>query len=373
MQENIFIAKAITYRILSMLITFTVVYLFTRNFPLTTGAMVLIEVLKTAWYYSYDKIWYRLGYLSLSLCGEKEIGIRGGYPLIPIPKKAKGFVSLMRPLTMLGGFVAGFFLVLLASFYYNIQPSTNLAFLVGTIFALTHAASQTVNQVIKEEIEIDRINKPYRPIVKGIITRKEGIVFSIALFSISIAMSFLVSQIFLFWILVIAFFSVFYSAPPFRIKKIFVLNNVWQGVARGFLPVVAVFSIFSTSFPPPFAIAFGVTIAIWIVGGQASKDIDDIDGDKRYGIRNFFTVLSKKNALRLMLSIMLFSFVILNCLIWLQALPMNMILLNVLLLPSFGIIHFNKKSTIAENNTGWVLFYSTIGLWYILPVFFLSF
>lgn len=367
MFSKILVVKAIGYRIFSILITFIVTYLFTRDLPTTTGITVVVAILGTVGYYFYDLVFDKLGYITAK---SKEIeGIKGGYPLIPLSEKLKGLVALMRPLTMTGGFIAGFFLVVLASYYYNTPFTWNLAFLVGMILALVHAGAQTANQVVKEEIEIDRINKPYRPIVREIIKREEGIIFCISLFTISIAMCFFVSPKFLLWILVISFFSIFYSAPPLRVKKIFILNNLWQGVARGLLPVVAVFSIFSSSlFPPFFAIALGSVIGMWVVGGQSSKDIDDIEGDKQFGIRNFFTVLGEKNALKLMLIIMICSFTVLDFYIAFGILPVTMLALNMLIIPSLGITHFlNKKITITENNIGWALFYSTIGLWYILP------
>ena len=367
MFKRLFVAKAIGYRIFSILITFIVTYLFTRDLPITTGITVVVAIIGTVGYYFYDLVFDKLGYITAKT---KEIeGIKSGYPLIHLSEKLKGFVALMRPLTMTGGFIAGFFLVILASYYYNTPFTWNLAFLVGMILALVHAAAQSANQVIKEEIEIDRINKPYRPVVRGIIKREEGLIFCTVLFTISIAMSFFVGKIFFFWLSIIAFFSVFYSAPPLRIKKIFVLNNAWQGVARGLLPVVAVFSIFSSSlFPPLFAIALGTVIAIWVTGGQSSKDIDDIKGDRKFDIRNFFTVLGEKSALKVMLIIMICSFTVLDFYIAFGILPVSMLALNMLIIPSFGITHFlNKKITITENNIGWALFYSTIGLWYILP------
>jgi len=39
-----------------------------------------------------------------------------------------------------------------------------------------------------------------------------------------------------------------------------------------------------------------------------------------------------------------------------------------LVFPSFGIVRsLNKKATLAENNYGWVMFYGTMSLWFVLP------
>lgn len=366
MPAKLLATKAITYRLLSMLITFSVVYIFTRSLPLTTGATAAIEILKTMWYYLYDSIWDRLGFVTIKA---KEVGgIKEGYPLVPLPEKAKGFIALMRPLTMTGGLLAGFFLVMLASYYYNIPLSLPLALLTGICLAILHGASQALNQAAKEEIEIDKINKPYRPVVKGIITPEEAMLFSVILFLIAAVLAFAIKPIFIVGITTIAFFSIFYTLPPLRMKRRFVLNNIWQGIARGFLPPVAVFSIFSPHFFDILPVALGTIIALWITGLQSAKDIGDSEGDKKFGIRNFFTVLGEKKALKVMGVLMIFSFVVLNAFIYLEYLPTSMLPLNILAIPSFGIIHFlNKSSELTENNCGWLLFYGTMGLWYIFP------
>lgn len=365
MPAKLLATKAITYRLLSMLITFSVVYTFTRSLPLTTGATAAIEILKTVWYYIYDSIWDRLGFITVKA---KEVGgIKEGYPLVPLPEKAKGFIALMRPMTMTGGILAGFFLVILASSYYNIPLSLSLALLTGICLAILHAASQALNQAAKEEIEIDKINKPYRPVVKGIITPEEAMLFSVILFLIAAVLAFAIKPIFIIGISTIAFFSIFYTLPPLRMKRRFVLNNIWQGIARGFLPPVAVFSIFSPHLDI-LPVALGIIIALWIMGLQSAKDVDDIEGDKEFGIRNFFTVWGEEKALNVMGILMVFSFVVLNVFVYLEYLPVSMVPLNILAVPSFGIIHFlNKSSQLTENNVGWILFYGTVGLWYIFP------
>ena len=363
MPAKILATKAITYRLLSMLITFSVVYIFTRSLPLTTGATAAIEILKTVWYFLYDSIWDRLGFVTIKVGGIKE-----GYPLVPLPEKAKGFIALMRPMTMTGGLVAGLFLVMLASYYYNIPFSLSLALLTGICLAILHAASQALNQAAKEEIEIDKINKPYRPVVKGIITPEEAMLFSVILFLIVAVIAFAIKPIFIIGITIIAFFSIFYTLPPLRMKRRFILNNVWQGIARGFLPPVAVFSIFSPHLDI-LPVALGIIIALWILGLQSAKDIGDVEGDKKFGIRNFFTVLGEEKALKVMGILTVFSFVVLNAFIYLQYLPISFLPLNILAVPSFGIIHFlNKSSELTENNVGWILFYGTMSLWYIFPV-----
>ena len=299
-------------------------------------------------------------------------GIRYIYPLTPLPIKTKAFVALTRPLTAIGGFVAGMALTLFASLYFHASFSIFTAILVGFCLSILHGAAQALNQCLTEEIEIDRINKPYRPLVQGIITQGEAQFFVAVLFAIALAIAWFIKPIFVIWIGVIMFFSIFYTMPPLRVKRYFILSNVWQGIARGYLPVVGVFSIYNSHFSL-FASAFGFVVGMWITGGQASKDVGDIEGDRKYGIHTLFTVMSLDDALDSMLVTMVASFFFLLLFICIDILPLSFTLLLVLIVPSYAIVHVMDRSTrLAENNYGWLIFYSTLALWYLLPALILT-
>ena len=91
----------------------------TRDILITTGTTAVVEVLKTIWYYSYDKIWNWLGYLPLKANDiEVKKNVKDHRRPIIIGERISGFVDLMRPFTMVGGLIAGFFLTLLGSKVY---------------------------------------------------------------------------------------------------------------------------------------------------------------------------------------------------------------------------------------------------------------
>ena len=358
-------AKAVSYRIISTLITFFVVYAFTRSFPTTTVATVLIEALKTLWYYCYDGLWCKFGYLSVS--GKSIRGIKGAYPLIPISERVKGYVALCRPLSVFVGLLAGVFLYALASAYYNAAFSWRAAAALGLTLGVMHAAAQACNQIVLEEIAIDAINKPYRPLVRGVISLRGARIFTACLFAATLLMALCISKSFAAYMAIIAFFSIFYTAPPLRAKRYFLINNAWQGVARGLLPPLAVFSVFSGLKPDAFPLALGSVIAVWLTGGQAAKDFGDVEGDRRFGIKNFFTVLGDRAPLA-MLAFMLAAFALTNAYVLTGVFPPGFAAMNVLILPSVSIVKcLNRTSSFMENNLGWVLMYGTLGLWYLMP------
>ncbi|MHC1636488.1 MAG: UbiA family prenyltransferase, partial [Candidatus Methanospirareceae archaeon] len=361
MVDRILFTKAVIYRVLSAIFTFIIVYALTKELPIATSVTIILALFSTVWYYLYDKIWNWLGYISIDL---DRVGIRYNYPNVPLPEKFKAFVALSRPLTVIGAFIVGFFFTYLAIFYYKTSAPAYLPFMVGTCLAILHVASQALNQSIKEEIEIDKINKPYRPIVKGLITPEEGKIYATCAYVASLLLGFVIGFYFFLWLLVIAFFSIFYTLPPLRVKRFFLVNNLWQGIARGLLPAVAIFSIFNPT-PDIFAIAIGTVITIWLTGCQSSKDIADIEGDKKFGIKTLFTVLDIEKAKIVIASFIILSFTLLNIFIFvLNTIPLSMSLLNILLIPSFGVVKLlEKPSKVTENNLAWPLMYATLALW----------
>lgn len=294
-------------------------------------------------------------------------GIKETYPLLPFPLKIKGYMRLVRPFTLLGAWISGFFLDILF-----LKPNSDIlhAFFIGSVLALLQAGGQTLNQAIHEEVEIDKINKKMRPTVVGTISLIEAKVASFLLFLSGISLAFHLNLTYGLFSMLIAFFAVAYTAPPFRMKKRFFLNNLWQGVARGLLPAIYVASVHGQY--ASLATLYGIVLAIWVTGLQGSKDFGDEVGDKKFNIKTFPVVLGRRRALKLMTILMLLSFWCMNLFIYFQLLPSSFLVLNVLTIPSILVIYSLLKQIkfkYAENNLGWVGFYGTLGLFYILPSF----
>ena len=289
-----------------------------------------------------------------------------------IGERIRGFFDLMRPFTILGGLTAGFFLTMLASKVYGVPFDFPLALFVGVILGLLQGASQTLNQSIQEELEIDKISgkAKYRPTGRGIISLNEGKIFATILYVAAIACAFFIKPLFGVFISIIAFFGVFYTLPPIRAKRFFLVSNMWQGIARGMLPIFAVFSIFGNPFTS-LSVSLASVIGVWMVGAQASKDHgDDVKGDSRYGIQTFFVRLSENQGLYLMGVFMGTAFVLLAIFTSLNLLPPIFLLLLILVIPSVLILYFLKHNCVAhllENDAGWVSMYLSLALWYILP------
>lgn len=298
----------------------------------------------------------------------KNFGITKGYPnLRRIRGKLADFFALCRPFTLLGAWMAGFFLDILFS-----KPNIDFlhSFLVGMVLALLQAGGQACNQSLREEVEIDKINKKlYRPTVSGRMSLNEAKVISAFLFLAGISLAFLMNLNYGLFSVLIAFFAVAYTTPPFRMKKHFFLNNLWQGIARGFLPALYVASAYPEY--TRLAVPYGLILLSWVTFFQGSKDITDIKGDQAYNIKTLPVVLGKQGALKFMMIGGIFSYLALICFCLLSILPYRFLALVSLFPLSCIIVYSLKreiKSSLFENSLGWICFYSNLALFYVLPV-----
>jgi len=299
-----------------------------------------------------------------------KFGILQRYPnLRKLSERIAAYSALCRPFTLLGAFLSGFSMDIMFSRLQYGYFSLFHAIQLGLTLAFLQAGGQAMNQSIAEEVEIDRLNgKTYRPTVDGRITLKQAQITSIFLYLAGIFLASQMSSAYGLFSILIAFFAAGYTLPPLRVKKRFLLNNVWQGVARGMLPVVYV----ALAYPEYLSLAlpYGLVLAIWVTGNQTSKDFGDEVGDRTYGIKSLPVMLGPRKALVFMGVLTLCAFGLLNLLIYTRLLPSAFIWINLLSIPStlilYGLMR-GLKFKYAENNLSWTCFYGTLGLWYILP------
>jgi 4-hydroxybenzoate polyprenyltransferase len=148
---------------------------------------------------------------------------------------------------------------------------------------LVNAGSNVLNQVYDEDI--DRVNKPGRPIPRGTITRDEALSLAWLLYFIAFFRAALTLRgpYFLLILLLIGF-TYAYSVPPLRLKERLWTANITIALARGMVGFVAAWCIFGNPFNPlPWII--GGIMAVFLVGAMTTKDFTDMEGDRRYGAR----------------------------------------------------------------------------------------
>jgi len=148
-----------------------------------------------------------------------------------------------------------------------------------------------------QDINIDKINMPFRPLQSGRVTLSEARTFSFLLYVGGLLLA--LSLGFNFFALFLLFFvlTVFYSVPPISLQRRGVLSNFTMAIVFVFIPAVtgAVFVYGLVNFSVFFWMAI---LCLTILFGFCliMKDFKDIRGDKRHGKKTFVVRVSLKNA-----------------------------------------------------------------------------
>lgn len=292
-----------------------------------------------------------------------------------LSEKVRGIIDLVRPFTLLPALMAGIFISMMPILLNGENPLAywDTMIYIGVTLALLQGAGQVINQSHPEEVKIDKMNeKDYRPIPKGILSKEEGWGIGMILLMIGISRAFTVTVGFGLYAMLISFFSVFYTVPPIRAKKRYLVNVFWLGVSRGFLPVVACFSVFDglTSSIP---LVWGALGFIWVAGFNPVKDIPDMWGDRAFDIPSIPVKWGHIGT-----AVHTFSFASVFTAIlhyslgeFLTPVFMSLYLLVpvAFFIPTTMFLHGSRQIKVPylENNLTWVLFYLGLGFLFLLP------
>ncbi|MCX7957451.1 MAG: UbiA family prenyltransferase [Deltaproteobacteria bacterium] len=222
----------------------------------------------------------------------------------PIRPAIKIYLEIMRPFTLIApslGIISGAITAFGAEprFYHNSETTILwiAKILIASVAAsLLNAASNVLNQIY--DIEIDRINKPERVLVRGEMSIGEAKVFSFALYAVSVfPIIFVNTQCFLLY-LIAAIATILYSMPPFRFKRNGWIANLTIAIPRGVLLKVAGWSVTKSIFSSE-AWLIGTIFGLFLFGATNSKDFADIKGDMANGCRTIPVMYGKDKTVKI--------------------------------------------------------------------------
>lgn len=200
-------------------------------------------------------------------------------------ERLRGFLELARPgnaiaagvLTFTGAFVAGGALG---------QPLAVLAAVLATVFAT--AAGNAVNDYFDRDI--DRINRPDRPIPRGAVTPRETLVYSGLLFLgavvTAITLPLLALAIAVLNLLALLAYTELFKGLPG-------VGNVVVAYLTG---STFLFGGAAVGRPLGAAMLF-VLAALATLTREIVKDVEDIEGDREEGLRTLPIVIGERRAL----------------------------------------------------------------------------
>ena len=209
----------------------------------------------------------------------------------------RNYVDLARPFTLVApalGFISGALTATGAAPREPWSPALLVAPILGAAMAaLLNAGNNALNQIY--DLDIDRVNKPKRPLPSGRLMISEVWWFTNITYAMALVLAWLVvprSALSLskgrhecFWLVAIAVVCTYiYSVPPFRTKRLGIWANVTIAIPRGVLLKVAGWSSVKTVVGlEPWYI--GAIFGLFLLGATTTKDFADMEGDRRGGCR----------------------------------------------------------------------------------------
>jgi geranylgeranylglycerol-phosphate geranylgeranyltransferase len=185
------------------------------------------------------------------------------------------FLKFLRPIN----FLITFLTAVVAVFICSVDNfSFQVAILAGLSAGLTASAGNIINDIF--DIEIDKINRPDRPLPSGKISHKEALVLYFIFLLLSFILSWFVNQE--AFLIVTGTTSLLFLYSKY-LKKIPLVGNILVALLTGLVFIyggVAVENPAAAVIPALFA--FVINLIREIV-----KDMQDVEGDKKAGLSTF--------------------------------------------------------------------------------------
>jgi len=183
-------------------------------------------------------------------------------------------IKLSRPINV---FISFLTIIVAAELAWGLDPLENVL-LAALSAALITIGANVINDYY--DIDIDRVNKPKRPLAAGDVSKKTAMVYFVSVYIIAWCLAIYIN----FAMFLIAFTtSVILYFYSFRLKRTVLWGNLTVSCVTALAFVyggMAVDHHKETYFPAAFAFLFHL-------GREILKDIQDMDGDKRAGAVTF--------------------------------------------------------------------------------------
>ena len=190
--------------------------------------------------------------------------------------------------------------------------------------------------------EIDKINRPERPVPMGVISEKQALCFAITLYIIALLVAYLLNT-FVFGVIFIAVIvTAAYSYPGIDLKKRYIAGTVTAGVFYSIICFMAGWALY-----PAFQIPVEIILFLFLLGFSlaVTKDFTDVPGDSFNKAQTLPVKLGYLQSVGIVFIALTFSFLILAFLIYIEKLPNKYYVLLVFYpLMFFNINSFKKHA-----------------------------
>ncbi len=286
------------------------------------------------------------------------------------PSTLRAFIDLARPFTLVApalGFMSGA-LTAVGAAPREVWTMSLLVYpIAGSVMAAClNAGNNAINQIY--DLEIDRVNKPKRPLPSGRLTIRDTWLFTAITYGLALILAWLVApggRHECFWLVAVAVVcTLLYSVPPFRTKRLGIWANVTIAIPRGVLLKVAGWSSVKTIVGvEPWYI--GAIFGLFLLGATTTKDFADMDGDRRGGCRTLPIQFGVRRAAWMISPSFVVPFLMIPLGAWLHVLTGNFWLLQILggVMTVYGVyvcylmLRRPEDLAVEENHVSWAHMY----------------
>ena len=285
-------------------------------------------------------------------------------------RTAAALFEFSRPFTLIApalGFASGAVTAAGAAPREAFTPNLIVYPAIGlTMAAVLNAASNALNQIY--DLDIDRINKPARPLPSARLPLRHAQQFTVTMYVIALVLAWMVApggRHECFWIvLAAALITVIYSVPPFRTKRLGIWANLTIAIPRGVLLKVAGWSAVKTivGLEPWF---IGLIFGLFLLGASTTKDFADMEGDARGGCRTLPIVYGVRRAAWMIAPSFIVPFLLISAGAFARVLTGNFVLLQALsvIMTGYGayvcylMLRRPEDLAVEENHVSWAHMY----------------
>lgn len=180
-------------------------------------------------------------------------------------------------------------------------PSPERVIIVFFAFFSATASIFILNQYFDQEEDRENVMKSNLPVASGRIAPRTALILSLSLIFLCLFLVFLIDvTLTLLFLIYLAIWTA-YSAPPFRLKDVPVMDFIISGIGAGLLPFLIGLG---TSHQQNISLSLMVIIAVPLMfahsSGHILQALGDYEADHNTGVQTFVVKYGRKNGILLM-------------------------------------------------------------------------
>lgn len=216
--------------------------------------------------------------------------------------------NFARPHTILGTSLAVISLYLIARF--DTHNPGNF-----TLFLATFLASLSINIYVVglnqlTDVDIDKINKPYLPLVSQKLSLNQARwIVTLAAFT-ALGLAYTQNAYLFLTILTVFLVGTAYSLPPIRLKRFSLFASLCIILTRGVIANAGIYLSYTNEKPqlPTHVLIFIILMSCFAAVIAIMKDVPDVEGDRQYSISTLVTRIGATKVLSLSKFILIFCY-----------------------------------------------------------------